>query len=80
MKQGIIADKQTGAENLVSLFLNADKNGKALIFDMLTCAVRFGDSFLCEMAVAADRHDTAGMKNILAKWKGDEKNDGYEID
>lgn len=53
---------------LVTMWENADASGKQLIFNMLECAVAFGDPFLREMQKYLDKGDKDGMRVALEKW------------
>lgn len=58
----------TVKQELLTMWEQVDESGKQLIFDMLACAVAFGDSFLEEMQELIARGDKDKIRGALAKW------------
>lgn len=55
-------------EKLVTRWENADTSGKQLIFNVIECAVAFGDPFYNEMQELLDKGDKDGMRAAIEKW------------
>lgn len=55
-------------EKLVTRWENADASGKQLIFNVIECAVAFGDPFYNEMQELLDKGDKDGMRAAIEKW------------
>lgn len=53
---------------LVTMWENADTSEQQLIFNLIACAVAFGDPFYREMQELLDKGDKDGMRVALEKW------------
>lgn len=58
----------TAKQELLTMWEQADESGKQLIFDMLACAVAFGDPFLEEMQELTGRGNKDEIRGALAEW------------
>ena len=56
-------------KEMLQIWSEADENGKALIMDLLTVAVAFGEPFYNEMQTYLDRKDADAMRAVVAKYK-----------
>ena len=56
-------------KEMLQIWSEADENGKALIMDLLTVAVAFGEPFYNEMQTYLDRKDADAMRAGIAKYK-----------
>lgn len=58
----------TAKQELLTMWEQADERGKQLIFDILACAVAFGNPFLEEMQELTGRGNKDEIRGALAKW------------
>ena len=56
-------------KEMLQIWSEADENGKALIMDLLTVAVAFGEPFYNEMQTYLDRKDADAMRACVARYK-----------
>ena len=56
-------------KEMLQIWSEADENGKALIMDLLTVAVAFGEAVYNEMQTYLDRKDADAMRAGIAKYK-----------
>lgn len=56
-------------KEMLQIWSEADENGKALIMDLLTVAVAFGEPFYTEMQTYLENKDTDAMRACVARYK-----------
>lgn len=63
-----MTDREKTEVKMLTLYNEASKKGKELIFNILLCAVTFGEPFYNEMQERLDRGDKDGMRGITEKY------------
>lgn len=56
-------------KELIQLWTDADEDGKAMIFDLLTVAVAVGEPFYTEMQTYLESKDADAMRACVARYK-----------
>lgn len=56
-------------KEMIQLCTEADEDGKAFIFDLLTVAVAIGEPFYTEMQTYLENKDTDAMRACVARYK-----------
>lgn len=56
-------------KELIQIWTDADEDGKAMIFDLLTVAVAIGEPFYTEMQTYLENEDTDAMRAYVARYK-----------
>lgn len=56
-------------KEMIQLWTEADEDGKAFIFDLLTVAVAIGEPFYTEMQTYLENKDTDAMSACVARYK-----------
>lgn len=56
-------------KELIQLWTDADEDGKAMIFDLLTVAVAVGEPFYTEMQSYLESKDADAMRACIARYK-----------
>lgn len=63
-----MTDREKTEVGMLTLYKEASKKGKELIFNILLCAVTFGEPFFNEMQEQYDRRDKDGMRGVIEKY------------
>lgn len=56
-------------KELIQFWTDADEDGKAMIFDLLTVAVAVGEPFYTEMQSYLESKDADAMRACIARYK-----------
>jgi hypothetical protein len=56
-------------KEMIQLWTEADEDGKAFIFDLLTVAVAIGEPFYTEMQTYLENKGTDAMRACVARYK-----------
>lgn len=56
-------------KELIQIWTDADEDGKAMIFDLLTVAAAIGEPFYTEMQSYLESKDADAMRACVARYK-----------